>query len=285
MSSIGKIFVVLNLVLAAAFVGWAANAVNSSAEYKKKWEDAVADGKTRQTQLEAELSKARADSQQIQNDKNKAITDRDEAIRARDRLQEDLRAEQVKNASLNSDITKISSTLADIDAGKNKAVEDAKKAFAAQKAAEDARREADQAKAAALTAQAEAESALRNANNTIADLEKAMTALEKERKGLQTSLDTLVANTGASLKDFQAVPKIEAAVLDVNTSVAPGLVAINAGTNQGVRRGYTFEIYDGATYKGQVRVEFVHGDMSSGLITRMTPGQSIRQGDGATTRL
>jgi hypothetical protein len=71
----------------------------------------------------------------------------------------------------------------------------------------------------------------------------------------------------------------------VETSVAPGLVAINVGSNKGVKRGYTFEIYDGGTYKGQVRVEFVHADMCSGLITRTAPGQSMRQGDGATTRL
>ena len=62
-------------------------------------------------------------------------------------------------------------------------------------------------------------------------------------------------------------------------------VAVNVGSVQGVKRGYTFEIFDGATYKGQVRIEFVHGDMASGLITRTVPGQSIRQGDGATTRL
>ena len=41
MSSIGKIFVVLNLVLAAVFVGWAANAASLSGDWKKKYEDQV----------------------------------------------------------------------------------------------------------------------------------------------------------------------------------------------------------------------------------------------------
>ena len=110
-------------------------------------------------------------------------------------------------------------------------------------------------------------------------------SLQKERQSLQTSLDTLVANTGADPADFLPMPKIDGSVLGVETSVAPGLVAINAGSNQGVKRGFTFEVFDGGTYKGQVRVEFVHADMCSGLITRTVQGQSIRQGDGATTRL
>jgi hypothetical protein len=285
MSSIGKIFVVLNLVLAAAFVGWAANAVNNSGEWKKKYEDATAAATKEKAQLETELSKVRADNQQIQNDKNKAISDKDEAGRALARVQQELKDEQSKNAALNADITKISTTLEQINASKDKAVDDAKKAVAAQKAAEEAKRAAEDAKAAAETAQADLEGKLRTAEEQIAGLEKEKTSLAKERQSLQTSLDTLVANTGVKLSDFQNVPKIEGAVLGVETSVAPGLVAINVGSNKGVKRGYTFEIYDGGTYKGQVRVEFVHADMCSGLITRTAPGQSMRQGDGATTRL
>ena len=81
------------------------------------------------------------------------------------------------------------------------------------------------------------------------------------------------------------MPDIKGAVLDISTAVQPGLIAINKGTADGVKRGFTFEIYDGKVYKGQARVEFVHETMCSAILTRSVAGQSIRQGDGAATRL
>ena len=39
MSAIGRIFLVLNLILAALFLGWASTSLATSAEYKQKYED------------------------------------------------------------------------------------------------------------------------------------------------------------------------------------------------------------------------------------------------------
>lgn len=285
MSSIGKIFVVLNLVLAAAFVGWAANAVNTSGDWKKKYEDAVAAAGKDKLALDEELKKVRADLGLAKTDLQNAVSARDEAKRAQERLTAENRDLASRNSNLDASVTKIETTLGEITAAREKAEADSKKAMTAQKDAETARRTAELAQQAAEEAKAAAEAQLRDAQNQVALLEKDKTKLLSETASLQTSFDTLVANTGVSVLDFANVPKIDGAVLGVETSVAPGLVAINAGSTQGVKRGYTFEIFDGATYKGQVRIEFVHGDMASGLITRTVPGQSIRQGDGATTRL
>jgi len=192
---------------------------------------------------------------------------------------------ETNNATLNAAIVKIETTLGGISAARDKSDADAKKATAAQTAAETARRTAELAQQSAEEAQAAAEAQMRDTTNQVASLEKEKTKLVNELSSIQTSLDTVVAATGTKLQDITAVPKIEGAVLGVETSVAPGLVAINVGSAKGVKRGHTFEIFDGSTYKGQIRIEFVHGDMSSGLITRPVQGQTIRQGDGATTRL
>ena len=64
----------------------------------------------------------------------------------------------------------------------------------------------------------------------------------------------------------------------------PGRDQTRVGAD-GVKPGYTFEIYDGATYKGQVRVDYVHDNTCSAMILRTRPGQTIRQGDSASTRL
>ena len=55
--------------------------------------------------------------------------------------------------------------------------------------------------------------------------------------------------------------------------------------DRGFLRGYTFEIYDGKNYKGQVRVENVREDMCTALILRTEEGQTIQSGDKAATRL
>lgn len=285
MSSIGKIFVVLNLVLAAAFVGWAANAVSTSGDYKKKYEDAVAAAGKDKMALDEELKKVRADLGLSKTDLQNAVSARDEAKRAQERLTTENKDLASANATLGASITKIETTLGEITASRDKAFDDTKKALAAQKAADEARRTAELAQQAAEEAKAAAEGQLRDVQAQVASLEKEKTKLVNETASLQTSLDSLVAMTGTPISEVTSVAKIDGAVLGIDTSVAPGLVAINVGSTQGVKRGHTFDIFDGATYKGQVKIEFVHADMSSGLITRPVPGQTIRQGDGATTRL
>jgi len=285
MSSIGKIFVVLNLVLAAVFVGWAMNAVSTGDSWKLKHETAVATAGKDKLALDAELSKVRADLGLTKSDNLSVISARDEAKRAQERLTTENSELTSANATLRASVTNIETTLGEIAAAREKAEADSKRAMTAQSEAEAARREALLAQQTAEEAKAAADAQLREIQNQVASLEKEKTKLINESASLKTSLDTLVATTGTSLASITAVEKIDGAVLGIDTSVAPGLVAINAGQTQGVRRGHTFEIFDGGTYKGQVKIEFVHADMSSGLITRTVPGQTIRQGDGASTRL
>jgi len=81
------------------------------------------------------------------------------------------------------------------------------------------------------------------------------------------------------------MPLIQGAVLQVVGDMEPGLVAINKGTADGVKRGYTFEIFNGRTYKGMVRVESVRENMCTAVIIRNVAGTTINQGDGAATRI
>ena len=63
------------------------------------------------------------------------------------------------------------------------------------------------------------------------------------------------------------------------------LIAINRGSDHGVKRGNTFEISRGTTYKGQARVEHVRANMCTAVIQRTVEGTVIGQGDSAATRL
>ena len=112
----------------------------------------------------------------------------------------------------------------------------------------EARRDAEQAQAAAEQGQRDAASARADAENTIANLEREVTSLTDAKGQLEIDLQALIEYTGVSVAEIANMPLIDGAVLAINTSVAPGLVSINKGTADGVKRGFTFEVYQGGTF-------------------------------------
>lgn len=108
----------------------------------------------------------------------------------------------------------------------------------------------------------------------------------KERDSLATQLQTAMDITGLTWDEITGPPLIDnAVVVQANYEVKPGLVAINKGENDGVKRGMRFHIYKGTTYKGDVRVEEVQPTRCFALVQNVRPGQTIAQGDSAATRL
>jgi hypothetical protein len=285
MSTIGKIFTVLNLILAAAFLGWAAQALKSNQEYKQRYEKTVSETTAERNRLVEENTKRSADI--VEKDKrNQALTNERDSLGAdKKRLEETVADLRGKGATMQASLDKISQTLEGIETSKTQLQADKDKADKAQRDADAARLAADEARAAADKVANDTKAELEKANTSIATLEKDVEARKKSGLALELQMQTLVANTGANPADFMPVPEIKGGVLDVSMAVEPGIVALNVGTNKGVKRGFTFAIYDGKTYKGEARVEYVHADMASAIITRKVAGQTIRQGDSATTRL
>lgn len=285
MSTIAKIFTVLNLILAAAFLGWAAQALKANQEWRQKYDKSVLDSTAAATAATTERTKLVAEV--TEKDKRiQALTSELDGVKNdKARLDTTVADLNAKGAQMQSSLAAISTTLQGIEDSKAQLQKEKDQAEKAQREADTARMAADQAKADAEKMANDLKGQLDTANNSIADKEKALTTKEKERTSLETSLATLQANTHASVSDFASVPDIQAGVLDVSFTPEPGIVSLNVGSNKNVKRGYTFEIYDGKTYKGQVRVEFVHPDMCSAVIVRKVPGQTIHQGDSAATRL
>jgi predicted nucleic acid-binding Zn-ribbon protein len=285
MSPIAKIFTVLNLVLAALFLGWAANAVSAGTDFKKRYEDEASAHKATQAALGTEKSTLVAKAQELENARNRLMAERDEANANLTRLREDLTKQESRNGELGASITQIQTTLEGINSRAEKAQEDAKRALQAQSEAEKARMTAEAAQRDAESKFADLQQQLGAAETSIADLEKTRESMRKEATALQNQLDTLVSKTGVSLAEITAMPLIQGRVISTVDTPAPGLVAINKGKTDNVKPGYTFEIYNGGTYKGQVRVDYVHDTTCSAVIVRPVPGQTIRQGDSASTSL
>jgi predicted nucleic acid-binding Zn-ribbon protein len=285
MSTLGKILIGLNLVLAAAFFGWAANATKTNQNWREKYEAATKDLSVTKADLQDQVDKLKADK--ISRDKDIAVlnTNLGTAKNQKDSVQGELDEAKTRISTMSADLTRLSNTYEGMAADKTRLQGDKDKAEKAQRDAETAKTEAEAKRDEAEKAANGLKSDLEKANNMIADLEKDKTGKEKKIASLETQLDTLATNTGAKAGDYLPMPDITAAVLDVSNQVEPGLIALNVGSNKNVKRGYTFEIFDGKTYKGQARVEFVHPEMCSAIMVTKVPGQTIRQGDSAATRL
>lgn len=285
MSPIGKIFLLVNFGLAFAFLGWASTAAATNAKWKAQHDEAVAARTQAEEALNAKLSDLNLNLTNERDAKDARMSERDQAQAEASRMREELDAEKRANEQLRADVAKIRETLGSYDQT-IQSVQAAKDAAVAE--ARDLERERDAANQTAEEAQkarADAEEGLREAQAQIANLEKSLTSTQTQLASTEAQLESVAAVYNVNLSEFVGQPDIEARVLQVDTSVAPGLVALNVGSAAGVKRGMTFQIYNGANYKGYVRVENVHNDMCSALIVAQVDGVTIGQGDSAATNL
>jgi len=285
MSTIGKILLALNLVLAGAFLGWAANSLNKTEELKKAKDAEIAKLSKQSTELQSQLDSATSSTNTERSAKDAALAESRQYKSDAERLQSDLDAAKRANEGLRGDIAKISESVTGMGNQLEKIDREKTAALEAKAEAESARGAAERKAEAAESAQRDAEEAKTVADMNIAGLEKSLAQSKKETAAVQTKYDTLKSITGVAEGDVTAMPLIEAQVVKVDYSLKPGLVALNVGKNAGVTRGHTFEIYAGTEYKGQVKVETVTDDTCAALIVLSKGGASMNAGDRASTRL
>jgi predicted nucleic acid-binding Zn-ribbon protein len=283
MSAIGRIFVILNLVLAAAFVGWAATSLAKGSEWMKQYDTEKAAHEATKAELQKQLDDRQNTLNAERTQKDKFREERDGFQSERDRLTKDLEEARRANDQLRGDVSKIqetlgayNSTIAQITAAKDAAVQKQMDLTSERDAAK-----ADSEKA--MLAQRDAQDGLKTAQAQIADLERNYTSAKEDI----SHKEAIIAQATAQGMDLtgQAMPAISGRVLQVNSDLNPGLVMLNVGSEQGVKRGFTFQVYSGSTWKGQVRVENVQANMCSAVVLDLQKGQKIAQGDNAATHL
>lgn len=283
MSAIGRIFVILNLVLAAAFVGWAATSLAKGSDWMKQYETEKAAHEATKSELQAQLDERNNNLNAEKQQKDRFREERDGFQSERDRLTKDLEEARRANDQLRGDISKIQETLggynqtiASLTAAKDAAVQ-AQMDLTSQRDA--AKSESEKA----MMAQRDAQDALAAAQNQVADLERGITSAKEDISHKEAIIAAAVAS-GYNPGNTASKP-INGRVLQFSTDPPPGLVMLNVGSDQGVTRGMVFQIYNGGTWKGQARVENVLASMSSAVIQDLQKGQKIAQGDSAATVL
>jgi hypothetical protein len=285
MSGIGRLFLFLNLIFSAVFVGWAANSLSTSEEFRMQYDQEVTDHATTSADAESAAGLAQTNLQAAEGTASGARTERDaEKLRANG-LQSDLDGLNARYGTLQGNVTAMNSSINSLD-GTLKDIENAKDdAVAAKAAAEQTAQNATADALAASKAQKAAEDMLGSAEMMIASLQTELESATKQVSHLDAVLATAVEMYNIPLSEIRDQPDVSATVLNVLPSGDFTLIALNKGSDDGVVTGTTFEIYDGGVYKGQVRVETVTPNMCSALVLTPVPDTTIVQGDSASTRL
>jgi|SRR5262245_17833003 len=281
MSTIGKVFIILNLLLSAGFLGWSANALSHAEDYKAQLAAAKKSSEEALAAKQKEVDDRTVELNAVTDQQRQFREQRDTAQTEADRLKTQLEELKRSSDTMQGNLTQIKATLNDYNDTIKQLGEQKDAAVQRANEAERARDAAEREKDSAVLAKNDAEEGQRNAQTRISDLEGEKVALSEELEKVNTRFEVALKAGNIKASDIFAQPQIEALVLDVKKDLK--LVILNKGKKDEVKVGYVFDIYRGSQYKGQVRIQDVQEGMSSALIlNEMNP---IGRGDSATTNL
>lgn len=281
MSPIGRIFIVLNLALAGAFVYFAGVYLEQSSDWRTKHDTVQADLNNQLTQLRGQLE----DAANRERDSARKLEASERAKGALETENQTLTAEKEQLArqlnTIQSELQSQASSLTTIASTVETTARDTQtwteKAIAATAERDQAVREMEVAKAD-----------LRDRENQIAQLQEQITqggqslaALEQQLKEANVKLEIVASRYPGLLGVLQ--PDLRGTVTRVEGQGKLATIQVTHDpADAGVKPGYSFAIYSGSNYKGEAIVTTVDGNFAFCRITKTT-GSPIEEGDQATT--
>lgn len=282
MSSIGKIFVVLNLVLSVLVVGAAGallHQTDATKENVAKAQKEVADTKAA---MEVAATGFTARERELTDSKQRLQEEKDDLDVAKQNLEHANAKLDQDNQQLRGDVSAINTRLAALESSYTTTLQRSDEL--AGKNAE-LRTEALNAK----DAQRQAELAKRDLTEEVAKAQAEATRLTEELASAQgeakssKALVEVAKSQGVNLEGVLAMPRIEATVAEVDPQY--GFVILDKGKHDDVQRGFTFEVYRGGTYLGRVKVDEVFDNYATARIEIKAPDASMQRFDKASTYL
>lgn len=285
MSPIGRVFIVVNLLLAGGFAMFAGTHLQKQHNYKHLLEQEQDARKKESETYAAERIRLEQERNTFENAKTANETELGATRVALQQANDEVKRQQAQIASLDADVKKLSS-LAEVNNTEMKAAfAQAKSAYemavADQKVKDDAVRAKDAAEAENRTLKttiASLEDTVKNKDLAIGDLTK-----EKSR------LDLLVSV--AQQKGF--VPSMAAPTLaGMVTNASARLCTIQVTDNPGkidiaeeiARNPFRFAVYDASGYKGEAVATKYEPSANAVLCNLMLVKGEIKEGDKASTK-
>lgn len=279
MSPIGRVFIVLNLILAGTFVGYSGTTLQKQFHWK-----------TESSRLTTALNELRstttAEIARLSDDVSKMTTSKSTLENELGLTKNELKQSEAEvarlrgeNSQLATDVREINSRL---DGIKNSADAANEKANAAYQSSLAALKDKDEAIREKDTAVAENRD-LKNQNTALSetiaqkDLQLADASAEKGRLNLLVD----VAKAKGFLESM-AVPALAGTVSNVTGNLCTILVE---ASDSEIKPGYSFAIYDASGYKGEAKVTSVDAERRAAFCRLEIKQGEIKSGDKASTHL
>lgn len=282
MSPIGRIFVIINLALSAAFLGFASNNLSAAQKYRGQFDAVTAELASTKTSMQAEIDQITADRDAANRMRTDMRNLKETSDAKNTALEQELASATDELNELKSDMGNISSSIGDLSSSLDDMKSQVAQANEARAEAINARRDAENARDAAVAAKERADDRSNGLAADLAQAERDLTATSRSLDDANTTIAMVVEATGFDISRGVGAPQIDGAVLQYRADQK--LVHINRGTNNKVKRGYIFDIYSGGIYKGQARVEVVNPDTCTAVVVATT-GSEIAQGDLVSTQI
>lgn len=286
MSPIGRVFIVLNLLLAGAFVGFAGTHLQKQHFYKDRYDTEVKGRADDKTSFDAEKARLEAERTTLEIAKTAAETQLGATSVRLDASNDELKSLRQQYASMEGDLKQMRShqeaTSKQIEAAFNQA----KEAYAMAIADQKTRDEAVRAKDASDAENRELKTAIANLEESVKTRDVNIAGLEKERAELQLLVS--VAQQGGFMPSM-AAPALAGTVSHVANKLCTITITDNPGevdiADQIKKRSFSFAIFDEASgYKGEAVATAYHPSENAVTCNLMLIKGDIKTGDKASTK-
>ena len=284
MSPIGKVFTVVNLVLAALFVGSAAALIQTGQDWRVQFETKASEFTALETSSRQAQDLLETEKSQIVQEKDRFASDKAQLESDKAALEDELNTQREQNAGLRERLTSIDGKLGDLEST-NRSQQS--QITSLNETATTLRSERDDALDTRDEAEASRATAERNATSFERERDELQIALGRANEAVASKSAQLAAVASKfkiDLNDLNDQPELAGRVTAVDSTHGTTVVVINLGKNDGVKPGHTFDVYAGGEYKGKIYVETVNASQSAATIQMAGPGE-IAVNDAVVTRL
>ena len=285
MSPIGRVFILLNLVLAGGFVAVSGTHLQQQHNYKTQL-------KQEQDARAAEVGEKNRQITELTSERNTFETAKTANERLKEQLEVRLAQQEDENkrltqtlAQFEGDIKTLVAANSSTSAEVKSAFEQAKSAYALATADQKVKDEAVRAKDAAETENRELKNTIATNLETIQAKELAIADLTKERSELRLLVAVAEAN---GFKPSMAAPNLSGLVTTASGRLCTIQITDNPGNvdiNEQIQRGkWGFAIYDGDVYKGEAIATKYEASANAVLCNIYLQKGEIKEGDRASTK-
>lgn len=282
MSQIARIFVVLNLLVAAGFFFAASTFLGLNNDYKRKFEGeekgraadnaaaAVREQKKDTTikDLESQLSAAKEQNGTLSG--------------ANTQLTSELAKSNQANTTKDGQIAELTRVNGEHAASSQRQTQEISRLTEQNTNLDKAQRDAVKKMEESVTALNDEQKKNLEATNKIADLEKNCVTRDEAIAKLELK-EKYAKSKGIDFENLDMTPAVSGVV--VNADNAMKLVVTNVGSANGIHKGSILDVVRGATYIGRVHVDTVYPNTSAGILKITAAGQQVMVGDKVTNTL